>query len=279
VITKPRIRKSAWQFFDDVVVGAMMNTQILIQLLKMVCRLILAMLASMWLQTSALAFSMFPVRLAIDASHNVATLSVTNPTDQDITLQPRVFKWTQESVADGVPVEKLVDSAAFTIFPPLVNLKPQSKQTIRIRYNGSISGVNEEAFRVITENLLVKPTPGIVNFTNAISIPLFVRAKVDRNPELVWSVKRTDKDTLQLDLDNSVGNRHIQITEFSATKVGVGADGTTNLPVTYSFMQYLLPNTQAKMQLDKEKLNLPAGSYRIQLKTDYKELAQTVELK
>jgi P pilus assembly chaperone PapD len=262
-------------FFDAVVIGVNMYTK----LKKMVCVALSAMLASMLLQSSAYAFSMFPVRLSIDASHNVATLTVTNPTDQDITLQPRVFKWVQESVGQGVPVEKLTDSTAFTIFPPLVNLKPQSKQTIRIRYNGSISGTQEEAFRVITENLLVKPTPGIVNFTNAISIPLFVRAKVDRNPELVWSAKRTDKDTLQLDFNNSVGNRHIQITGLSATKVGTGADGASHLPVTHSFMQYLLPNTHASVHLDKDKLNLPAGSYRIQLKTDYKELEQTVELK
>lgn len=246
---------------------------------KRMSSLVLAMLASMLLQSSAYAFSMFPVRLTIDASRNVATLSVTNPTDQDIVLQPRVFKWTQESVGQGIPVEKLTDSTEFTIFPPLVNLKPQSKQTIRIRYNGSISGAKEEAFRVVTENLLVKPTPGIVNFTNAISIPLFVRAKIDRNPEMVWGAKRTDKDTLQLDFNNSVGNRHIQITGFSATKTGTGADGASHLPVSHAFMQYLLPNTHASVHLDKDKMNLPAGSYHIKLKTDYKELEQTVELK
>lgn len=262
-------------FLDAVVLGAIMN----IKLNKMLCSLIMAVLVSMLLQSSAYAFSMFPVRLTIDASHNVATLSVTNPTDQDIVLQPRVFKWTQESIAHGVPVENLTDSTAFTIFPPLVNLKPQSKQTIRIRYNGSISGAKEEAFRVITENLLVKPTPGIVNFTNAISIPLFVRAKIDRNPEMVWSVKRSDKDTLQLDFNNSAGNRHIQITGLSATKVGTGTDGASHLPITHSFMQYLLPNSQAVVHLGKDKVSLPAGSYRIQLKTDYKELEQTVELK
>lgn len=249
------------------------------QLNKMVCGQLLAMFASMLMQSSASAFSMFPVRLHIDASRNVATLSVTNPTDQDITLQARVFKWTQESAANGVPIEKLTDSTGFTIFPPLVNLKPQSKQTIRIRYNGNISGAKEEAFRVVTENLLLKPTPGIVNFTNAISIPLFVRAKVDLNPEMVWSAKRADKDALQLDFNNSVGNRHIQITGFSATKVGTAADGAPYLPVSHSFMQYLLPNSQAVVYLDKEKVNLPAGNYRILLKTDYKEFEQTVELK
>lgn len=255
--------------------GVIMSTK----LNRIVRHLISAMLTYLLLQSSAHAFSMFPVRLTIDAARNVATLSVTNPTDQDIVLQPRVFKWTQESVAQGVPVEKLTDSTEFTIFPPLVNLKPQSKQTIRIRYNGSISGAKEEAFRVVTEKLLVNPTPGIVNFTNAISIPLFVRAKVDRNPEMVWSTKRTDKDTLQLDFDNSVGNRHIQITGFSATKVGTDADGASHLPVSHTFMQYLLPNSQAVVHLDKEKVNLPAGSYRIKLKTDYKELEQTAELK
>jgi P pilus assembly chaperone PapD len=261
--------------FDFVVAGVIMN----INLSILVYRLAVTVLASLLWHASASAFSMFPVRLFIDATHNVATLSVTNPTDQDITLQPRVFKWTQETVDQGVPVEKLTDSTAFTIFPPLVNLKPQSKQTIRIRYNGSISGAKEEAFRVVTENLLVKPTPGIVNFTHAISIPLFVRAKVDRNPELVWSAKRADKDILQLDFNNSVGNRHIQITGLSATKVGIDADGAPHLPVTHSFMQYLLPNVHASVHLDKDKVNLPAGSYRIQLKTDYKELEQTVELK
>jgi P pilus assembly chaperone PapD len=250
-----------------------------INLWRVVCYQVWLLLLAVLMPLSASAFSMFPIRLSIDASRNVATLSVSNPTDQDITLQPRVFKWTQESVGQGVPVEKLTDSTAFTIFPPLVNLKPQSKQTIRIRYNGSISGAKEEAFRVVTENLLVKPTPGIVNFTNAISIPLFVRAKVDQNPEMVWSAKRADKDALQLDFNNSVGNRHIQITGFSATKVGIGADGAPHLPVTHSFMQYLLPNAHASLHLDKDKLNLPAGNYRIQLKTDYKELEQTVELK
>lgn len=250
-----------------------------INLWRVVCYQAWVLLLAVLMPLSAFAFSMFPIRLSIDATRNVATLSVSNPTDQDITLQPRVFKWTQESVGQGVSVEKLTDSTAFTIFPPLVNLKPQAKQTIRIRYNGSVSGAKEEAFRVVTENLLVKPTPGIVNFTQAISIPLFVRAKTDRNPELIWSVKRTEKDTLQLDINNSVGNRHIQITGLSATKVGTDADGASHLPVTHSFMQYLLPNSQAVVHLDKEKMNLSAGSYSIQLETDYKELEQMVELK
>jgi P pilus assembly chaperone PapD len=275
----PRIL-SAWQFITGckvVLQGVIMKINLWRVIFSQVWLLLLAVLMSS--SASASAFSLFPVRLMIDASHNVATLSLINPTDQDITLQPRVFKWTQESVVQGVPVENLTDSTAFTIFPPVVNLKPQSKQTIRIRYNGNISGAQEEAFRVVTENLLVKPSPGIVNFTNAISIPLFVRAKVDRNPEMVWSVKRSAKDTLQLDFNNSIGNRHIQITGFSATKVGAGVDDISQLPVTHAFMQYLLPNTHASVQVGKDKVNLPAGSYRFQLKTDYKELEQTVELK
>lgn len=236
----------------------------------------LALLLSMFLHTSVQAFTLFPVRLSIDASHNVATLSVSNPTDQDITVQPRVFKWTQESSANGVPVDKLTDSTAFTIFPPVVTLKPQSKQTIRIRFNGSISGLEEEAFRVITEELLVKPVPGIVNFANAISIPMFVRAKVDLNPELIWDVKRTAKDALQLDVDNSVGNRHIQITGLSIIKLGADALEASSASQQSLFV-YLLPKSRGSLSLGK--LNLPAGKYTVKLTTDYKDLEQAVELK
>lgn len=242
---------------------------------RLVLSILMTSLLGMFVCPPARAFSLFPVRLYIDESHKVAALSVSNPTDRDITVQPRAFKWTQESSASGALVDKLTDSTEFTIFPPVVTLKPQAKQTIRIRYNGSMAGAEEEAFRVITEELLVKPIPGIVNFANAISIPIFVRAKVDLNPDLIWRVKRVEKDILQLDFDNSVGNRHIQITGFSATKKS--DDGVTNFPITQTLFQYVLPKSQGNVRINNA--SLPSGTYQIKLTTDYKELDQTVELK
>jgi P pilus assembly chaperone PapD len=218
------------------------------------------------------AFELFPIRLYVDASRNVATLSVTNTTDREITLQPRVFNWKQENSANSVPVDKLTDATEFTIFPPIVQLKAGAKQTIRIRYNGEFDKNIEKAFRVITEELVIKPIEGQINYAKAISIALFVRSKVDAAPKLNWEVKKLDNGLMVLNIDNSESDKHIQITGISTG----ATDEPAHPPVNQSLFVYLLPKSRGSMPLN---LKLAAGQHSIKLANDYKEFEQTITVK
>ncbi len=231
-----------------------------------------AALLCLGLLGQAHAFELFPVRLYVDAMRNVATLSVTNPTDKDLTLQPRVFNWKQESSANAAPVDKLTDATEFTIFPPIVQLKAGAKQTIRIRYNGEFDKNTEKAYRVITEELVIKPIEGQINYAKAMSIPLFIRPKIDHPPELKWDVKQSDNGSLRLDVDNSEGDRHIQITGISSGTLGDQAHPLVN----QSLFVYLLPKSRGSIPLT---LKLAAGQHSIKLANDYKEFEQTINLK
>jgi P pilus assembly chaperone PapD len=218
------------------------------------------------------AFDIFPVRLYVDAMRNVATLSVSNPTDKEITLQPRVFSWKQESSANTAPVDKLTDAAEFTIFPPIVQLKAGAKQTIRIRYNGSYDKNTEKAFRVITEELVIKPIEGQINYAKAISIPLFIRPVIDNPPQLKWEVKQLENGSLRLEFDNVESERHIQITGISKDT----ADDTTLPIINQSLFVYILPKSHGSVPLN---LKLGVGPHTIKLANDYKVLEKTITVK
>ena len=222
--------------------------------------------------SQAHAFELFPIRLYVDASRNIATLSVTNPTDRGITLQPRVFNWKQESSANTAPVDKLTDATEFTIFPPIVQLKAGAKQTIRIRYNGEFDKNIEKAYRVITEELVIKPIEGQINYAKAISIALFIRSKVDAAPKLNWEVIKLDNGSMVLNFDNSESDKHIQITGITAGDT----DNTAQQPVNQSLFVYVLPKSRGSIPLT---LKLAAGQHSVKLANDYKEFAQTINLK
>lgn len=218
------------------------------------------------------AFELFPIRLYIDATRNVASLSVTNPTDRDLTIQPRVFNWKQEIAANAVPADKLTDATEFTIFPPIVQLKAGAKQTIRIRYNGQYDKNIEKAFRVITEELVIKPIEGQINYAKAISIPLFIRPSIDTPPQLKWDVKQLENGSLRLEFDNVESERHIQITGIST-----GAADDSALPLlNQSLFVYVLPKSRGNMPIS---LKLGAGQHNIKLANDYKTLDQTITVK
>lgn len=231
-----------------------------------------AALLCLCLLGQAHAFELFPIRLYVDAGRNVATLSVTNPTDRDLTLQPRVFNWNQVSTANAVPADKLTDATEFTIFPPIVQLKAGAKQTIRIRYNGQFDKNTEKAFRVITEELVIKPIEGQINYAKAISIPLFIRPTIDNPPQLKWEVKQLENGTLRLEFDNSESERHIQITGFSTGEV----NDVLHPLVNQSLFVYVLPKSHGSMPLS---LKLGAGQHTVKLANDYKVLEQTITLK
>ncbi len=218
------------------------------------------------------AFELFPIRLYVDASRNVATLSVTNPTDRDLTLQPRVFNWKQESSVNAAPLDKLTDATEFTVFPPIVQLKAGAKQTIRIRYNGDFDKNIEKAYRVITEELVIKPVEGQINYAKAISIALFIRSKVDAAPKLNWEVKKLDNGSMVLNVDNSESDKHIQITGITTG----GTDNPAQPLVNQSLFVYVLPKSRGSIPLN---LKLAAGNHNIKLANDYKEFEQTITVK
>jgi fimbrial chaperone protein len=232
-------------------------------------------LFTMLIPQASHAFEVFPVRLYFDEFRNTATVTYTNTNPHDIAVQPRLMLWTQVSSVDGAaPTDMLVDTKDFIVFPPLVQLKPGQKQTVRLRYTGKISPDKQLTYRVLSQEIPMNVEEGTINFTRTMSVPLFGRSKKDLPPELDWTVRKRGE---QYVLDaNNIGPNHIQITGVILQRDGVAADAKDNPRA--SFSSYFLPGIGGAIPISFMPPPVPGERYKALLETDYKRLEKTITL-
>jgi fimbrial chaperone protein len=235
---------------------------------------LMATLAMLVLQVSH-AFEVFPVRLYFDEFRTTATVTYTNTNSHDIAVQPRLMLWTQTSGVDGgAPVDALVETKDFLVFPPLVQLKPRQKQTVRLRYTGKTSPDKQLTYRVLSQEIPMNVQEGTINFTRTMSVPLFGRSKKDLPPELEWTLR---KRGVQYALDvNNVGQNHIQITGVILQRDGAEADAKDNPRASLS--SYFLSGVSGAATLEFTPTPVVGERYKALLETDYKRLEKTITL-
>lgn len=173
------------------------------------CSLASSMVAASGLQVS-------PVSLSLQASQNADGLWLSNSGDSVVHAQVRVYHWTQVGGE-----EQLTPSRGLLVSPPMLEIKPDDKQLIRvIRVGAPPGGANavEDAYRLAIDELPVdrQGKPGL-QFVLHYSVPIFVEpiAANALQPELKWSVQQKD-DHAMLRIANS-GNGHAQLAQVSFT--------------------------------------------------------------
>src|SRR5260221_9738496 len=89
-----------------------------------------------------------PVRIQVMSPSASAAITVSNPGDDEIAAQVRVFKWTRVNGKDQLePTREVVAS------PPLTKLAPGQPYVVRIVRVDPRPVVGEEAYRLLVDEI------------------------------------------------------------------------------------------------------------------------------
>jgi fimbrial chaperone protein len=148
--------------------------------------------------------------LSVDVASpsQASSLTLQNNGNETISLQLRVFEWTQVDGQDRlVPTNEVVAS------PPVARIAPGSNYTIRIaRTVGAAAPGTEEAYRLWVDELppasLARTEGGTVDVRLRFDLPVFFRGE-GATPSVSWDA-RQDGDRLVVEGTNS-GSAHARI--------------------------------------------------------------------
>jgi fimbrial chaperone protein len=160
------------------------------------------------------AVTVSPVRIELSPTRRVATVTITNSSDQPISFQTETLAWSQQNGTDRYePTDELL------VAPPIAEIPPQSSQIFRVALRGPLAETGERAYRLILEDVseILAPQPGTVAIRFNHNLPVFAVsandvAKVDPR----WSRCAASPGKGCVRLDNG-GSRHLRLSELTVT--------------------------------------------------------------
>lgn len=171
---------------------------------------VLAMVFALCLPTAAASLQVQPAMVEVPAPGAASTISLRNEGDGPITVQIRMFSWTQSR-----GVESLAPTEAVVASPPAVRLAPGIEQVVRIVRVGAGPVAGEEAYRLIVDQLPDGSVPksGSVNLLMRYSIPVFFTQTRRSEAQVDWAV--TKRDGRIVVSARNRGDRHLRISQLS----------------------------------------------------------------
>jgi fimbrial chaperone protein len=181
-------------------------------------------------------------------------LVLANTGDAPIAAQIRVYAWTQEDGDD-----RLEPSDALVASPPIIEIPPGGEQLIRLVRPNAAAVPQEQAYRVVVDELPGDPAEGqgsAVTVRMRYLLPLFVRAA---DPPPVALQCRIEADALTC---RNHGGRAAQL---GATRL-VDAAGH-KIEITPGLLGYVLAGSERRFPLDAAKLAAsgPPGKLEVSL--------------
>jgi fimbrial chaperone protein len=160
-----------------------------------------------------------PVGIDLPARQRAASITLVNTDAEPVSLQIRVFKWSQSGGED-----KLDPTSEMLVSPPAATVPPGASYTIRVARPAATPVQGEQAYRLFIDELPKPIDPRTVgqgvSMVLRTSMPVFV---VDNKAiaRLAWKAWR-DKDGLHAEVANS-GQRHAKIAALTVQPSGGGA--------------------------------------------------------
>jgi fimbrial chaperone protein len=149
-----------------------------------------------------------PLSVEVTSPSQSTSITLQNNGSEVLSLQLRVFDWSQENGEDRLaPTNEVVAS------PPVARIAPGSSYTVRIaRTSGAAAADAEESYRLWIDELppaeARRSEGGQVDVRMRFDLPVFFHGR-DTAPELSWSARRSGGE-LVLEAANS-GSRHARI--------------------------------------------------------------------
>lgn len=157
------------------------------------CGLVAASIALVWPGSSfAQGLRVSPVLLEVAAPGAATTLTLRNEGSQPITVQARVFGWSQQS-GD----EQLQRTSDVVVSPPAIQLAPGATQTVRVIRTARTVVRGEEAYRVVVNEVpdQSRQRAGAVAFATELRLPVFFTGQGARSPDVAWSLRQSGNAT------------------------------------------------------------------------------------
>ncbi len=163
---------------------------------------------------SAVSFDVKPIKVFFDARLKAEKLTITNTADEELTLQLRVYKWSED--AEGKDVYE--ETKDIVLFPKLLKLNKGEARIIRVGTKSPPSA-NERTYRIYAEEIPITRSAAKgaeVHFLMKVGIPLFISPV---KPEEHGKIESVSMKNGNLDVHvHNDGNMH-----FSLLSIGLKA--------------------------------------------------------
>lgn len=209
--------------------------------LRQTC-LVLALLFSCMLAQSA-NLQISPVMISFHAGQTATGLKLQNNGDVPLSGQVRVYTWDQQDGADVLtPTTEVIAS------PPIMEIAPQTSQTIRLVRRSASNAANEQSYRILIDEIPRNDSQGNgVAIRLQYSIPIFVMPADElAAPELAWTFVR--KNGSWILRAKNTGALHAQI---GATSVRTTTGKEYEL--SKGLLGYALPGKTREWRLSIDK--------------------------
>lgn len=211
------------------------------------------------LQTArAEGLRVFPVTLEVTAPGATSVVTLKNDGREPITVQARVFEWTQDAGRESFSATRKVVAS-----PPMTQLAPGATQVVRvIRTNkGKVSG--EEAYRVFIDELpdLSRNQAGTVSFVTRLRLPLFFAAPGASPANVEWRIARRPEGSFLI--GRNTGQTHLRVADLHLQRNGqtvLSRDGLAGYVLGQSTMRFRVPPQGGGALTLRANTNL--GQYR-----------------
>ncbi|MFC6167375.1 fimbrial biogenesis chaperone [Acinetobacter terrestris] len=164
-------------------------------------------------------------------------------------------KWKQNQQGEDI----LEEDKTLLFNPKTFELKPESKQVVRVGFSQPLTNMNQEqTWRIIFKEVAPIEDDSTINFLFNFSLPLFAGKQV--NPKLNLKLEKLDNQAY-LNIDN-VAKSHIKIIEILVT------DNKDKEILKKKLGQYILGGNRIKLELGEITNN---NELKIKIKTDKDE--------
>jgi P pilus assembly chaperone PapD len=164
-------------------------------------------------------------------------------------------KWKQNQQGEDI----LEEDKTLLFNPKTFELKPESKQIVRVGFSQPLANINQEqTWRIIFKEVTPIEDDSSINFLFNFSLPLFAGKQV--NPKLNLKLEKLDNQAY-LNIDN-VAKSHIKIIEILVI------DNKDKEILKKKLGQYVLGGNRIKLELGEITNN---NELKIKIKTDKDE--------
>lgn len=178
-----------------------------------------------------------PVSVHLAYGQKSASLNVRNARLEPMSVQVRIYRWTQDGDEDV-----LTPTSDVILSPPMAIIASGTTQTLRLlmRPSSTSAARQERQYRILLDEIpSTSARPGQLKFALRSSLPLFATTEKPIVPHLEWRAERGNDKTVILTGTNS-GLAYDRVVTLAATL----PDGTTLNAVPRAMNPYILPASQ-----------------------------------
>ena len=219
--------------------------------------LLFAMLSPWAAGANAATLTISPVSVFLNSGLNSALLEVNNQESHQITLQARIYSWSQSMNEDV-----LAPTTDIIMSPPIATIPAGGSQTFRLllRPGAKADTGRERHYRILLDEIpAASMEPTRVNFAMRSSIPVLVMPPKPAPSSLIWRAARDGSGAMIVTATNA-SSAYDRIFELEV----IHTDGSVHTGVMQGTNAYVLPHAQRQWAVPDEN---NVGSIRLNITT------------